>query len=636
MCGITGFFGEGTAEDLRRMNTTLTRRGPDGEGYFSDPAARIFLGSRRLAIIDVAGGNQPIANEDGSVVVVLNGEIYNYRELRAQLESRHTFKTHSDTETIVHLYEEEGEALVKKLEGMFAFALWDTQKKTLLLARDRFGEKPLYYASFPGVFIFGSEIKALLAHPAATRELDRAALVAYLQHEYVPAPTTIFKNIRKLPAGHTLTIAANGTASIWRYWDIQSADGGTPPPALSDEKTLIRGLDAHLSRSVKSMLISDVPLGVFLSGGIDSSTIAWYAQEHAEGKINTFSIGFEDASFDESAHAAAAAKRLGTNHTAAIFSDRELLAMLPNLYTYMDEPFADPSLLPTALLSQAARKRLTVALGGDGADELFMGYPTFQAEKLVHWYRLIPRAVREHIIRPLTDSLPSSSQYLSFDYRLKRFIRHTDESPEDRHGAWIGAFSPENLSSLLTEDFKNSVGFSVPSQDNPLTRGLSSLSRLSLDNETMSRVNAYYLSHYLEGDILAKVDRASMFASLETRAPFLDPGLAAFIFALPAKYKLRGFKTKYLLKKLMRERLGRDITDRKKHGFQPPISRWLRTDLVPLIREHLNEDALRRGGIFNPAYVAQIIDRHQSGKADFRKELWTLLVFHLWKQHWLV
>ncbi len=623
MCGITGFFGAGTAEDLRRMNTTLIRRGPDGEGYFSDPANRIFLGSRRLAIIDVGGGRQPIVSEDGSVVVVLNGEIYNYQLLRKQLEQRHTFKTHSDTETIVHLYEEEGERCVEKLEGMFGMAIWDVRKKLLVLARDRFGEKPIYYGVWPGAFVFGSEMKAVLAHPAARRELDREALVAYLQHEYVPPPATIFKNIRKLPAGHVMTIAADGATDIRSYWDIDTTGGGAPPPVVSDEKTLIRNLDTHLSRAVNKMLVSDVPLGVFLSGGIDSSTIAWYSQQHAKGKINTFSIGFEDATFDESSHAAAAATRLGTHHAAAVFSDHKLLTLLPELYAHMDEPFADPSLLPTALLSQAARKSVTVALGGDGADELFFGYPTFQAEKLLQWYRLLPTPVRDRLIRPLVNALPSSALYLSADYRLKRFVRHADALPEERHAAWIGAFSPQDLSPLLTEDFKKSIGFAV------------SPDTARADNDSLSRIAGYYLSDYLEGDILTKADRASMFCGLEVRAPFLDPELAAFIFALPAKYKLRGFQTKYLLKKLMRERLGADITDRKKHGFQPPIATWLRGNLTPLIREHLNGDKLRREGIFNPTYVAQLIDRHQKGKADYRKELWTLLVFHLWQSHWL-
>jgi len=625
MCGITGFFGRGTAEDLRRMSTTLVRRGPDSEGYFSDPAARIFLGSRRLAIIDIAGGDQPVVNEDGSVIVVLNGEIYNYRLLRARLAHKHIFKTHSDTETIVHLYEEEGERFVEKLEGMFGIALWDARKKILVLARDRFGEKPIYYGAWPGIFAFGSEMKAVLAHPAARRELDRDALVAYLQHECVPAPATIFKDIRQLPAGHIMTISADGAANMRRYWDIESAGGAAAPPAVPDEKALIHNLDAHLSRAVEKMLVSDVPLGVFLSGGIDSSTVAWYSQQHTGGKINTFSIGFEDGSFDESGHAAAAAERLGTHHTAAVFSDRELLALLPELYAHIDEPFADPSLLPTTLLSQAARKQVTVALGGDGADELFFGYPTFQAEKLLRWYRLLPAPLREHLIRPLINTLPSSSGYLSLDYRLKRFVRHADESPEERHSAWIGAFAPQDLSLLLTEDFKRSAGFSSPR----LQRGAE-----TTHSNSLSRIAVYYLSHYLQDDILVKADRASMFASLEVRAPFLDPTLAAFIFALPPQYKLRGLQTKYLLKKLMRERLGRDITDRKKHGFQPPIAKWLRGKLAPLIREHLNEDKLRREGIFDPAYIKQIIDRHQRGKADYRKELWTLLVFHLWQSHW--
>lgn len=615
MCGITGFFGKGTEQDLRRMTATLVRRGPDSDGYFSDSVAGAFLGVRRLAIIDVAGGTQPLFNEDGSIAVVLNGEIYNYRQLRERLEGKHIFKTHSDTETIAHLYEEEGPACVEKLNGMFAFALWDAKKKMLLIARDRFGEKPLYYAPLPGAFVFGSEMKAVLAHPAVTREIDPEALAQYLRHEYIPAPATIFSGIKKLPPAHMMTVTAD-SVKIRRYWDIAVASQAAILP--SSEDASMEALDTHLSNAVEKMLVADVPLGVFLSGGIDSSTVAWYAQQNAGQKIHTFSVGFEDASFDESSHASRAAARIGTDHTATTFSGRDILSLLPNLYAYMDEPMADPSLLPTALLSRAARRKVTVALGGDGADELFMGYPTFQAEKIARWYQHIPRPLRDHIIRPLVNAFPSSSRYLSLDYRLKRFVRGTDAAPADRHAAWIGAFLPEEIPQLL-----GSGRISLPRQTNSTD-----------DADPLLQANLFYLTHYLEGDILVKADRASMFEGLETRAPFLDPSLAAFIFALPVKYKLRGFKTKYLLKKLMRPRLGRDITDRKKHGFQPPISRWLRTDLAQLLREHLNVEKLKREGIFNPAYVAMLITEHQKGKSDRRKELWTLLVFHLWQQRW--
>ncbi|MEK7099249.1 MAG: asparagine synthase (glutamine-hydrolyzing) [Patescibacteria group bacterium] len=608
MCGITGFFGKGTEQDLRRMNATLARRGPDSEGYFSDPARGIFLGMRRLAIIDVAGGAQPLFNEDGSIAVMLNGEIYNYRQLREHLEGKHTFKTHSDTETIAHLYEEEREAFVEGLEGMFGLAIWDGRAKKLVIARDRFGEKPIYYAQTPGAFVFGSEMKAVLEHPAVSRDMDRTALAAYLRHEYIPAPATIFSSVKKLPAGHIMTVASDDV-KIRRYWDIATAS--TDPTLPSSEDALTKELDTRLSSAVKKMLVSDVPLGVFLSGGIDSSTVAWYAQQHSTRKINTFSIGFEDASFDESGHAAKAAARMGTEHTTTMFSDAELLSLLPDLYTYLDEPMADPSLLPTTLLSRSARRKVTVALGGDGADELFLGYSTFQAEKLAQWYGHIPRVVQRRIIRPVIDALPSSSRYLSFDYRLKRFVRHADETGAERHSAWIGAFPPEEMSLLLA--------------DSPTA--LPALSARTVED--------FYLTSYLPDDILVKADRASMYEGLETRAPFLDPSLAAFIYSLPPSYKLRGFKTKYLLKKLMRPRLGRDITDRKKHGFQPPISRWLHEDLTPLIREHLNAEKLKRDGIFNPAYVTRLIAEHQTGTADHRKELWTLLVFHLWKQHWM-
>mgnify|MGYP001589436460 FL=1 len=619
MCGITGFIGKGGADDLRRMNNTLIRRGPDAEGYFSDDAARAHIAVRRLAIIDVAGGAQPIANEDGTVVV-LNGEIYNYRDLRRRMAARHVFKTASDTEVIAHLYEEKGDSLAEELEGMFAFALWDRRAGKIIIARDRFGEKPLYYAVWNGTFVFGSEIKALLAHPDARRELDRESLLQYLQYECVPAPRTIFSGINKLPAGHILTFQ-NGEIKLRRYWDIESAAKNVVPP--TDAREAAERLDQLLSRAVQKMLMSDVPLGVFLSGGIDSSTVAYYAQKHTVNKIKTFSIGFQESSFDESSYAGRVAVLLDTDHTAALFSECHLRDLLPSLYEYLDEPLADPSLLPTALLSRITRRRVTVALGGDGADELFFGYPTFQAEKIFALYRRIPRVLRERLIRPLIDRLPASSRYLAPDYRLKRFLRGADESPEARHAAWIGAFTPQDLASLLIWKPAWKPGFHME------TRFPSGQTR-----DTLSRAGQFYLSHYLEGDILAKVDRASMFYGLETRAPFLDPALAAFVYSLPSAYKLRGLQTKYLLKKLMRPRLGRDITDRAKHGFQPPIARWLRQELSGLLREHLNPDTLGRDGLFDPGYVARLIHLHQTGKADHRKELWTLLVFQIWRSRW--
>lgn len=624
MCGITGFIGRGTAADLRRMNNTLIRRGPDAEGYFSDASNRIFIGSRRLAIIDIAGGTQPIANEDGTVSVVLNGEIYNYQGLRKRLH-QHTFRTQSDTEAIVHLYEEKGEAFVDELEGMFALALWDGREKKLVLARDRFGEKPLYYAEWDGVFAFGSEIKAVLAHPEARRELDREALLQYLQYEYIPAPQTIFSRVRKLPAGHMMTIQ-RGAVRIRRYWDIAAAAHSASLSPIPSEEEATEVLDRLLSRAVSRMLVADVPLGIFLSGGIDSSTVAFYASQHAAKRIKTFSIGFQDASFDESSYASRVASRLGTDHTAADFSGRELLEMIPSLYTYLDEPLADPSLLPAALLSRVARERVTVALGGDGADELFYGYPTFPAEKLLGIYRRIPRVVRERVIRRLIDRLPASSRYLALDYRLKRFIRHTDEAPEVRHAAWIGAFSKQDLP-LLLADWKpySRLGTPFPNGAYPSS---------SPAPDPLTRIGVFYLSHYLQDDILTKADRASMCYSLEVRAPFLDPTLAAFIFSLPSSYKLRGFRTKYLLKRLMETRLGADVVHRRKHGFQPPVSNWLRRELSELVREHLNPETLQKDGIFNPAYVARLIDLHQKGIRDYRKELWTLLVFQLWKSHW--
>jgi len=637
MCGIAGFVGEGSRRTLENMTRALTYRGPDGEGYFfaeqvQGVAGAIALGHRRLSIIDIAGGAQPIYNEDRSVLVILNGEIYNFRALRSQLEKSHTFVTQSDTEVIVHLYEEKGAECVKDLEGMFAFALWDARTQTLLLARDRFGEKPLYYGMFGGTFLFGSELKALLAHPAMKKEIDPAALERYFHFEYVPAPHTIFKNVRKLEAAHYLLLR-NGAYADHEYWNIiDAAKNSERSIGNIGEGEVMRNLDIKLRQAVGRMLVADVPLGVFLSGGIDSSTVAYYAQQQAREPIRTFSIGFEEASFDESAYAQKVADRIGSDHHRQIVGARELIDIIPKAYALLDEPMADPSLVPTYALSRFARKHVTVALGGDGSDELFMGYQTFQALWLSRFYEWVPRFLREDLIRPLANHLPASFSYLSFDFLLKRFVNDFDLPSAIRNQIWIGAFGAPELSQLFSGDVAQS-----------LTEDITRHAARAGELDVFHQLSYVYTKQFLQDYVIAKVDRASMFNSLEVRAPFLDPALASFVFSLPWQLKIHGRSkrfpllpdTKYILKKLMAERLGKDIVYRSKQGFQPPVARWLARDLTDLVERHLSPERLQKDGLFNPAYVSRLLKEHRAQKVDHRKKLWALLVFQIWKENFL-
>ncbi|OGF69637.1 asparagine synthase (glutamine-hydrolyzing) [Candidatus Giovannonibacteria bacterium RIFCSPLOWO2_02_FULL_45_14] len=617
MCGIAGFLGSGELDHLKTMARKISYRGPDEEGYFFAESPKIGLASRRLSIIDLESGHQPCFDEEKDIIVVFNGEIYNYRELRKGLEKRHRFETKSDTEVIAHLYEEEKEDFVKKLEGMFAIAIWDKKGGKLLLARDRFGEKPLYYSFFNGNFIFGSEPKSILAHPAARAELDRSTLEKYLLYEFVPAPQTIFKNILKLSAGHFLVLK-NGKIRLEKYWDVTENNPLADLPSQDFQKVL----EDKLDQAVKKMLVSDVPLGVFLSGGIDSATIAYFAQKNSKDKIETFSVGFDKDSFDETPYALAAAKQLESEHYHTVFGTKELLDLIPQIYSLLDEPMADPSLLPTFLLSKFTREKVKVALSGDGSDELFMGYQTFQAEQVASVYKLVPKILRNGV-KNVVNLFPASSGYFSLDFKLKIFLNHFDNPPEIRNQLWIGAFSPFEIKEL-TGNHPDKIFENIAGGPPRLPEG-----------DIPKRLSYLYLKNYLQDGILTKVDRASMFNSLEVRAPFLDHILASFVFALPTNEKLNGFTTKYILKRLMRNHIGKNIAYRKKHGFAPPVALWLNNDLAPLVSEYLDETRLTREGLFNAVYVKKLLAEHRSKKFDHRKKLWSLLVFQLWKENWL-
>ena len=597
----------------------MVHRGPDSEGLFVTTGTA--LGMRRLAIIDLITGEQPVFNEDKSVAVVLNGEIYNYREIRSKLERRgHVFRSASDTEVLPHLYEEYGDAMVRELNGMFAFALWDSKRRRLLIARDRFGEKPLYWGVFDKTLLFASEPKVLLAHPAVRPSLNLNALRQYLSFDYVPAPLSIYEGINKLPAAHKLTVE-NGHVNVERYWRL-SYKTAEPVPSETEAAEQLRELMAD---AVRMRLVSDVPLGVLLSGGVDSSTIAALAVRSSSEAVKTFSISFAEASFDESAYARGVAKYLGTDHHEERLSANLAANLVSEIGAWMDEPFSDPSLVPTYLLSRFTRKHVTVALGGDGGDELFAGYPMYAGHRWAEIYKRVPMIVRRGVLEPVVKLLPVKTKNLSLDYKALRFITGAKYDTVARHHVWFGSFTPEEQQQLLTPE-------ALAASDGEIYADARAIADECNNDDLVIRMQSVDTRLYLAEDILTKVDRASMAVSLEVRAPFLDPRVAEFAASLPCNYKLRGLKTKYILKKAVRDMLPAFVTRRGKKGFGVPVAEWLKVKLRPLARDLLSPERVRRAGVFNPEFVARLQDEHERGVANHRKLLWTLLMFELWHE----
>ena len=627
MCGITGWANrdsytpppEGAKELLHAMCERMVHRGPDSEGLFA--TSGVGLGMRRLAIIDLVTGEQPVFNEDRSVAVILNGEIYNYRELRSDLEARgHSFRSASDTEVLPHLYEEYGDAMISKLNGMFAFALWDSRRRRLLIARDRFGEKPLYWGVFDNTLLFASEPKVLLAHPAVKPALNLQALRHYLSFDYVPAPLSIYEGINKLPAGYKLTLE-DGRVELERYWQL-SYKTIEPVPSEEDAARRLREL---LADAVRMRLVSDVPLGVLLSGGVDSSSIAALAVAASSEAVKTFSISFAESSFDESAYARGVAKFLGTDHHEERLSANLAANLVSEIGAWMDEPFSDPSLVPTYLLSRFTRKHVTVALGGDGGDELFAGYPMYAGLRWAEFYKRVPPSLRSAVIEPLIRLLPVKTKNLSFDYKALRFVTGAKYDPVTRHHVWFGSFTPEEQTELLTPE-------ALAASDGDIYAQARAIAEACDSDDPVTRMQSVDTRLYLAEDILTKVDRASMAVSLEVRAPFLDPRVAEFAASLPCNYKLHGHKTKYILKKAVKEMLPPFVTRRGKKGFGVPVAEWLKEKLRPLARDLLSPERVRRAGVFNPNYIARLQDEHERGVANHRKLLWTLLMFELWHE----
>jgi asparagine synthase (glutamine-hydrolysing) len=624
MCGIAGFVNAAASVQQQQswidsMAETLSHRGPDGGGVWTD--GTVALGHRRLSIIDLESGAQPMLDWDERAVIVFNGEIYNFTEVRERLEKKgFRFRTHSDTEVLLDAYLDAGPACLSLLEGMFAFAIWDRKARTLFAARDRMGKKPFYYTLQNGVFAFASELSAFSRLPFLKLETKRESISRFLAYEYIPTPESIYDGVFKLRPGHHL-IFSEGRMRTTRYWDLPLPD---MEHKLSIDECCER-LRYLAARAVRRRLVSDVPLGVFLSGGIDSSTIvALMSEQVLPREIKTFSIGFKESTYDESPYARLVARRFGTDHHEHILSAIQAVNLLPAIISRQDEPLADPSVVPTYLLSQVTRRTVTVALGGDGGDELFAGYEYFLGFMLAEYYSRLPRLLRKSFIEPVSRLLPMSTGYVSLRNVVEKFLLGIAAPRWLRTQIWLGSFSPEVQQSIWEDP-----PYTASDLDGLYGETRALFARHSV-RDPIDGLFYFFARQYLLDDILVKVDRCSMMHSLEVRAPFLDTDLVEFVSRLPYRLKMRNGRRKYLLKRAFSGILPRRVVHRAKRGFLIPTALWLQGPLRPLVEEYLGENRLKRQGLFKPAAVRRLLEEHSSGRADRRKEIWTLLNLQLW------
>lgn len=626
MCGIVGMVNlDGRAAEaalLARMNEAILHRGPDEDGVYLK--GHVGLAMRRLAIIDLKGGQQPISDEEGAAWIVYNGEVYNYREVKKELEARgHRFHTDCDTEVVLHAYLEYGDDCPKHLRGMFAFAIWDERKQELFIARDRVGKKPLLYAKTRDSFVFGSEFSALLLHPSVSREIDRGALDDYLTFMCVPAPQTAYRDIRKLEPGHSLTLGRDGEIKTRRYWEPDFSK----KIKVSEEEAGERAL-ALLREAVRVRLMSEVPLGAFLSGGIDSSAVVALMAEESATPVKTFSIGFEEQDFSELHHARRVAERVGAEHHEFVVRP-DAMEVLPTLVEHYGEPYADSSAIPTYYVARETRRHVTVALNGDGGDECFAGYDRYAAMRLSERYRKLPAVLRERVIRQAVELLPISEVRPSRARRVRRFLRAASLPPVERYLNWVTTTQRETKDELYTDEFQAEVGgrdatvWLRPWFARANGAGVVDAALLA---DTMT---------YLPNDLLVKVDIASMANSLEARSPFLDHHVIEFAASLPENLKLRGLTTKYILKKTLQKLLPSENLTRGKMGFGVPIGHWFRGQMQPFLREQLLSERAGRRGLFRPEAVRRMVELHTGGERDYTHQLWTLLMLELWFQRFI-
>lgn len=627
MCGIVGIVrNDSRAVDdvlLARMCAAIAHRGPDDDGFYVNGS--VGLGMRRLSIIDVAGGHQPIHNQDRSAWIVFNGEIYNYRELREKLEKLgHTFYTNSDTEAIVHAYDRYGADCPKHLRGMFAFAIWDERKQELFLARDRVGKKPLLYAAVNGGLVFGSEFSALLLHPDISRDIDREAIHYYLSFMCVPAPLTAYRGIKKLEPGHSLRFRqSDSKITIERYWQPDFSR----KIKISEQEAGERAIEL-LRDAVRVRLMSEVPLGAFLSGGIDSSAVVALMSEESSEPVKTFSIGFEEQDFSELHHARRVAEHVGAEHHEFIVRP-DGMEVLPLLVEHYGEPYADSSAIPTYYVSRETRKHVTVALNGDGGDECFAGYERYVAMSLAERYRKVPGVMRDSLIQQVVSLLPSSELKRGRIRNVKRFLEAASLGPVERYLRWVSVLDRKTKAALYSPEMLDETrNFDPASLISPwfARANGAGIVDASLLADTMT---------YLPNDLLVKVDIASMAVSLEARSPFLDHHLIEFAASLPENLKLRGLTTKYLLKRVLQKMVPLKNLNRPKMGFGVPIGNWFRNQMKKFLGETLLSDRALSRGLFKRAEVQRMYDMHVNSERDYAHQLWTLLMLELWFQRFI-
>jgi len=637
MCGITGgiWFDPELAlqeQTLQRMVDVLRHRGPDDEGTFVSPwqsrpgretLPGVALGHRRLAIIDVAGGHQPMANEDGSIRVVFNGEIYNFGQLRRRLEGAgHRFRTDCDTETLVHLYEDEGPALLEHLVGMFAMAIWDARRGQLLLARDRLGQKPLVYCQQPGRLLFASELKSLLEVPGVERQIDPQALDEYLTYQYVPHPRTIFRGIAKLPPGHC-AVYRDGSLEVRPYWKPDfDVEEDRPAADYAEE------LRERMTRSVELRLQSDVPLGALLSGGVDSTIVVGLMRQLTAEPVRTFSIGFPVPEYDETAYARMAAERFGTDHEE-FQVEPSAVEILPQLVRHFDEPFADSSAVPTWYVAQLSRQHVTVVLSGDGGDELFAGYPRYRAVRLAERFDRLPGVIRRMAAGRFWQKLPASPRLKSRRRRWKRFVDVLGETPQRRYLEWIAIFGEARRAALYSDAFMATL----PSAD-PLEFLAAAFGRCR-HRDPVTAASLADLVTYLPCDLMTKVDVATMAHGLECRQPFLDHRVVELAARMPGKLKFRRGRGKRILMETFADLLPEPIRRRPKMGFGVPLDHWFRNELKDFARDVLLDRRTLQRGYFVEETVRGLLDDHQQGRFDHSIRLWSLLVLELWHREWV-
>ena len=625
MCGLTGVLGRPGIdperhEMVRRMTATLAHRGPDGEGYaFRESCA---LGFRRLAIVDIDAPSPPFANEDETIWTVCNGEIYNGAELRADLEARgHRFRTRVDTEVIPHLFEEYGPKFVHRMNGMFAFAVWDGRRRTLMLGRDRAGEKPLFYWQGPEQFVFASELRALLVHPRVPRAVDPIALRRYLLHDYFPAPLSPIRGIHKLPAGHVALVSDEGL-EIQRYWDL--ADYFGRGDADGDPSEIAEEIDRRLGVAVNRRARSDVPVGVFLSGGIDSSTMLAHLADQVGPGVPAFALGHDDRAFDEARFAARTARHFQADYHELILGRADLEEGLRLLGEGLDEPLGDGSTIPTHLLARFARHHVKVILSGEGGDELFAGYPTYAGDRYAERFRLLPAWARRALGAAARSVFPASMGNVGLDYLLSRFLSGAERERVERHHSWFGSLPPERHAGVLAPRVA-----AMLASDDPFASARDRLAGRRFP-DGLSELLYTDFTMYLQDDLLTKVDRATMLASLEARAPFLDHDLVEFVAGLPSRFKLRGTTGKFILRRAMRRRLPGEILTRRKRGFNIPFSRWLLEGLGDNLIERFSLERIKSRGLLSFEGVSRLLNEHLARRTDHRKPLFTLLALDLW------